>query len=61
MGELLYEKFNNEIKVYKFLNKISKDKLVRVVSITRLSGYEEGSFELFYKFLEDKMTNDFHN
>lgn len=53
MGDLLYEKFNDEIKVYKFLNKISKDKLVRVVSITRLNGYEEGSFELFYKFLED--------
>ena len=53
VSELLYEKFDNEIKVYKFLNKISKDKLVRVVSITRLNGYEEGKFELFYKFLED--------
>lgn len=54
MSELLYEKFNDEIKVYKFLNKISKNKLVKVVSINRLNGYEKGSFELFYKFLEDK-------
>ena len=53
MGDLLYEKFNDEIKVYKFLNKISKDKLVRVVSIIRLNDYEEESFELFYKFLKD--------
>ena len=53
MSDLLYEKFNDEIKLYKFLNKISKDKLVRVVLITKLNGYEEGKFELFYKFLED--------
>lgn len=49
--KLLYEKFNNEIEVYKFLNRISKDKLVRVVSIVRLSGPEEGNFELYYRFL----------
>ena len=53
MSELLYEKFDDEIKLYKFLNRISNDKLVKVVAINRLSGYEEGSFKLFYKFLED--------
>lgn len=53
MSELLYEKFDDEVKVYKFLNRISKDRLVRVVSIIRLSGPEEGNFELYYKFLEE--------
>ena len=53
MSELLYDKFDDEIKLYKFLNRISNDKIVKVVAINRLSGYEEGSFELFYKFLED--------
>lgn len=53
MSELLYEKFDDEVKVYKFLNRISKDRLVRVVSIVRLSGLEEGNFELYYKFLEE--------
>lgn len=53
MSELLYEKFDDEVSIYKFLNKISKDKLVRVVSIVRLSGSEEENFELYYKFLEE--------
>lgn len=54
MSELLYEKFDDEIKLYKFLNKVSTDKLVRVISILPKSGSEEGKFELYYKFLEDK-------
>lgn len=60
MSELLYEKFDDEVKVYKFLNKISKDKLVRVVSICRLSGPEEGNFVLCYRFLEEEKQNDTH-
>lgn len=60
MSELLYEKFDDEVKVYKFLNRISKDKLVRVVSICRLSGPEEGNFELYYKFLEEEKQNGIH-
>ena len=48
-GDLLYEKFNNEIDLYRFLNRINTDRFVRVVSIIRLSGLEEGHFELWYK------------
>ena len=51
MDELLHENFDNEIDVYKFLNKISIDKLVRVVSILPLSGPKEGKFVLYYKFV----------
>lgn len=54
-GELLHEKFDDEVKIYKFLNKISKDKLVKIVSIVRLSGPEEGNFELYYKFLNKNL------
>ena len=58
MDELLHEKFDDEVKMYKFLNKISKDRLVRVVSIVRGSGPEEGNFEVYYKFLEDKIIQE---
>ena len=54
-GELLHEKFDDEVKIYKFLNKISKDKLVKIVSIVRLNGPEEGNFELYYKFLNKNL------
>ena len=58
MDELLHEKFDDEVKMYKFLNRISKDKLVRVVSIVRGSGSDEGNFELYYKFLEEKAVQE---
>lgn len=54
MNELLYKKFDDEVKIYKFLNGINKP--VRVVSIIRGSGPEEGNFKLYYKILEDRHT-----
>lgn len=53
MSELLYEKFNSELEVYEFLNRISNDKLVRVIAILPKSAPEEGKFELFYKFVSN--------
>jgi len=51
MDELLCEEFNNELDVYKFINKISVDRLVRVIAILPLSGPKEGRFVLSYKFV----------
>ena len=51
MAEIFYKKFNNEIDAYKFLNKISIDKPIRVVSIYPLSGPEEDKFIVYYKFV----------
>mgnify|MGYP003289137558 CR=1 FL=1 len=50
---MLFKEFDNELEVYKFLNRISKDKLVRVIAILPKSGYKEGKFELFYKFVDE--------
>lgn len=56
MAEIFYEKFNNEIDAYKFLNKISIDNPIKVVSIFPLSGPEEGKFIVYYK-KQEKSTS----
>lgn len=56
MAEIFYKKFNNEIDAYKFLNKISIDKPIRVVSISPWGGPEEDEFIVYYKKQESQTS-----